>query len=482
MDAFTRLDLIVLVAYMVGVTVWGAWLGRGQKGGADYFLGSRNLPWGAVLLSVVATETSTLTFLSIPGVAYLGNLGFLQLTLGYLVGRVIVGALFLPAYYAGELSTAYALLERRFGVRARRFASGVFMVTRLFADSVRLFATAIPLALITGWPYPASILVISLFTVIYTYYGGIKAVVWVDAVQIGLYLLGAFAAVVVLQQVVPGGWASILGQANDAGKLAMLNFSLDPSVAYTFWAGLIGGGCLSMASHGTDQLIVQRLLTCRDLPSSQKAIVGSGFVVIAQFALFLMIGIGLWAFYEGRTFAVSDEIFATFIIEVLPPGLTGLLIAGVLAAAMSSLASSINSLASVATYDFWVPLRGRKDDDASVLRVGKILTLLWSLLLTLTAMAYVPLAEGSTAVEVALTIASLVYGGFLGAFLLGTLDPGANEVGVIAGMATGIVAVTSIWALGDGAVGWPWFVPIGAMVAVLVGGGLSRVAGSRRAA
>jgi len=475
MGAFTPVDLVVLLVYLLGVTAWGAWLGRNQRGGADYFLGNRDLPWGAVLLSVVATETSTLTFLSIPGVAYLGNLAFLQLTLGYLVGRIVVSGVLLPAYYRGELNTAYALLETRFGTGTRRFTSGIFMITRLLADSVRLFATAIPLALITGWPYPLSIAVIGILTLIYTYFGGIRAVVWVDALQMGLYLVGAICALVVLQMVIPGGWGAALQDASSAGKLTLLDFSPNPSVAYTFWAGLIGGGFLAMASHGTDQLLVQRLLTCRDLRAAQKALIGSGIVVMVQFALFLVVGIGLWAFYQARTFDVPDAIFATFIIQELPVGITGLLIAGVFAAAMSSLSSSINSLASASAYDFWAPLAKVKGDDFRVLRAGRVFTLVWAGLLIGAAVAYVPMAEGSTAVEVALTIASLVYGGLLGSFLLGILDARADQVGVIAGMISGIGVVTSVWVFGGGAIGWPWFVPIGVLVTLTVGALVSRI-------
>ena len=311
-------------------------MGRGQTGGQDYFLGNRELPWVAVMLSVVATETSTLTFLSIPGVSYLGTLGFLQLTFGYLAGRVVVSIFLLPAYFRGDLTTAYALLEERFGQGTRRCASAVFMVTRLLADSVRLFATAIPLALVTGWDYPVSMVVIGALTLVYTYLGGIKAVVWVDAVQMGLYLLGALVAIAALQVLTPEGWAGILSSAGEAGKLAVLDLSLDFAVPYTLWAGVLGGGFLTMASHGTDQLIVQRLLTCRDLAASKKALVGSGIVVIGQFLLFLLVGLGLWAYYEGRTFGTSDEIFARFVVEELPRGISGLLVAGVFAAAMSS--------------------------------------------------------------------------------------------------------------------------------------------------
>jgi len=471
---FTSLDLAVLLLYLGGITAWGAWLGRGQQRGTDYFLGNRELPWGAVMLSVVATETSTLTFLSIPGVAYLGTFTFLQLTFGYLAGRIVVSVLLLPAYFRGELTTAYALLETRFGTGARRFTSAVFMVTRLLADSVRLFATAIPLALVTGWPYPVSIAVIGALTLIYTYFGGIKAVVWVDALQMGLYLVGAFAAGVALQFLVHGGWGEILSSSLAAGKLQVLDFRLDPAVPYTFWAGLLGGGFLTMASHGADQLIVQRLLTCRDLRASQRALVGSAVSVMAQFVVFLLVGLGLWAFYQGRPFERSDEIFALFIIQELPPGITGLLIAGIFAAAMSSLSSSINSLASASAYDFWAPMRGAVGEEARILRAGKAFTLLWAALLVGGAVAFIPLSRGTTAVEVALGIASVVYGGLLGAFGLGVLVDRADQRSAIVGMVAGIGTVMVVWFTVPDRVAWPWFALIGTGVTFLVGAALGR--------
>ncbi len=464
-QAFTSLDLGVLVVYLLATTAWGAWLGRGQTGGTDYFLGSRNLPWWAVMLSVVATETSTLTFLSIPGVSYLGGLTFLQLTIGYLVGRLAVAALLLPAYYRGELSTAYQLLQNRFGIGTRRFTSAIFMVTRLLADSVRLFATAIPLALITGWPYPASIAVIGLLTVVYTYFGGIKAVVWVDVVQMILYLGGAVAAMVALQGGVPGGWSQILADASTAGKLTWLDLSFDLQTPYTLWAGVLGGGFLSMASHGTDQLIVQRLLTCRDLRSSQRALVGSGLAVVVQFLLFLLVGLGLWAFYQGRSFDSSDEIFARFLVEELPAGLTGLLIAGVFAAAMSSLSSSINSLASATAYDYWAPLAGAEDDDARILRAGKAFTLVWAALLVGGAILFIPLSTRTSAVEAALAIASLVYGGLLGAFFLGVLTRGPDQRAVMVAMVVGIGTVVLL----QSSMAWPWYVPVGSLLTLATG-------------
>jgi SSS family solute:Na+ symporter len=474
MNHFTPLDLAVLLLYLGGVTAWGAWLGRGQTSGTDYFLGNRELPWGAVMLSVVATETSTLTFLSIPGVAYLGTLTFLQLTFGYLAGRIMVSLVLLPAYFRGELTTAYALLETRFGTGARRFTSAVFMLTRLLADSVRLFATAIPLALVTGWPYPVSIAVIGALTLVYTYFGGIKAVVWVDALQMGLYLLGALLAAVALQSLVPGGWGEIFSSAQEAGKLQLLDFRLDPAVPYTVMAGLVGGGFLTMASHGTDQLIVQRLLTCTDLRAAQKALVGSALSVMVQFFIFLSVGLGLWAFYQGRVFERSDEIFALFIVQELPPGITGLLIAGIFAAAMSSLSSSINSLASASAYDFWAPLRGIAGKEDRILRAGKTFTLLWAALLIGGAILFIPLSRGTTAVEVALGIASVVYGGLLGAFGLGVLVERADERSAILGMVAGIGTVMAIWLTMPEKVAWPWFALIGTAVTFLVGWALGR--------
>ncbi|MGI9182053.1 MAG: sodium:solute symporter [Longimicrobiaceae bacterium] len=486
---FTTLDFLVLGFYIAGVTAWGIWLGRGQTGARDYFLGGRDLPWGAVLFSVVATETSTLTFLSIPGVAYATNLSFLQLTLGYLLGRIVVAFVLLPAYYRGELGTAYALLETRFGLATRRFASGIFMFTRALADGVRLFATAIPLALITGWSYTLSIGVIGALTLLYTFYGGIRAVVWVDAAQMVVYIGGAIGALFVLLAALPGGWSGLMAAAGEAGKLEMLRLNLDLTQPYTLWAGLLGGAFLSMASHGTDQLIVQRLLTCRELRQSQMALIGSGLMVIAQFALFLVIGLGLWSFYAAREFARTDEIFATFIIEQLPPGLTGLVIAAIFAAAMSSLSSSLNSLASASTYDIYAPLR--RAGEAELLRVGRLMTLVWGVVLVGGALLF--RSRETPVVELGLAIASFTYGGLLGGFFLGILNRRAVQRDAIAAIAIGIVVMSLVvfgrwystlfvWMGIDGlaeltgrlaTIAWPWHVVIGTTVTFVAGSLLS---------
>lgn len=482
---FTTLDVIVLILYIAAVTLWGVWLGRGQTGAKDYFLGGRNVPWGAVLFSVVATETSTLTFLSIPGLAYATDLSFLQITLGYFLGRVVVAFLLLPAYFRGELTTAYALLEARFGLTTRRFASSIFMVTRALADGVRLFATAIPLALITAWSYPVSILVIGVLTLVYTYYGGIRAVIWMDTVQLLVYVGGAVGALFVLLARVPGGWDAVLAAADQADKLQLFRLEWDWSQPYTLWAGLLGGAFLSMASHGADQLIVQRLLTCRTLRQSQWALIGSGIVVIAQFALFLIIGLGLWSFYGAREFARTDEIFATFVIDQLPPGITGLVIAAIFAAAMSSLSSSVNSLASATTYDIYAPLRS--PSEAQLLRAGHLFTLLWGVILVGGALLF--RSRETPVVEMGLAIASFTYGGLLGGFFLAILNRRVRQRDVIIAIIVGIMMMSAVvfgrWyalllvyfglpGIADiltaiGSVAWPWHVVIGTMITFVTG-------------
>src|ERR687885_2963831 len=271
-QTFTALDAAVLLVYLAGTTALGMYIGRRQRDAKDYFVADRAIPWWAVLFSIVATETSALTFISIPGLAYLGDLGFLQVVAGYILGRIAVAYTLLPRYYLGELVTAYALLERRFGLATRRFTSVVFMVTRALADSVRVFATAIPVALIISPTaadvtrvMPLAILVLGALTVIYTYKGGMKAVVWTELLQAGVYVLGGISAIVLLGRAVPGGWGEILSAASATGRTRVIDTYTGIDRPYTLLAGLIGGAFLSMASHGTDQLIVQRLLSSRSL-------------------------------------------------------------------------------------------------------------------------------------------------------------------------------------------------------------------------
>jgi solute:Na+ symporter, SSS family len=472
------IDAGVIAAYFVAVAGAGVLLAGRQRDSTDYFLGRRGLPWWAIMLSIVATETSALTVISVPGIAATGNLTFIQLAFGYLIGRIGVAALLLPGYFEGTQETAYQRLERRFGPHARRVASAVFLVTRALGDSVRVFATAIPLAIITQWSLPAGVLAVGIVTVLYTWFGGLRAVVWVDVVQLGVYVLGGVATLAVaLHQV---GGVHAFSTAYDHFKLVFLDFGLSFTRTYTLWSGLIGGALLSAASHGTDQLIVQRLLAARGLRDARRALVGSGVLIIFQFALFLLVGTALWLAGAVHQGVPSDHIYPAYVLSELPPGLSGLVVAGILAAAMSTVASSLNSLASASTQDFYAPLTGRRDPE-HLLRVGRGMTLLWAAVLVGGAMLFPD--RHTPVVELALQVASLTYGGLLGTYLLGGCWARARERDVIVAMVVGVVAMIPIVFAGRLAaafhnpailvsishLAWPWDVPLGTAVTVLVG-------------
>jgi len=470
----SALDLALIALYVVGVTVWGTWLGRRQKDPRDYFLADRAMPWWAVCFSIVATETSVLTFISVPGTAYTSDLWMLQLTAGYLLGRIAVAAVLLPGYFSGELSTAYQLLEKRFGVLARRFASAIFLVTRLAASSIRLFAIAIPIQLIAGVPYWQAIVATGACTLIYTYFGGLRAVVYVDVLQMAIYLSGAVAALIVLLQLIPGGWSGVVAAAEPLDKLRVLHFEGGFASAQWILTGLIGGAFLAMASHGVDHLIVQRLLASPNLREARKALVGSGVFIMGQFALFLIIGVALYAYYQGQAFDSPDAIFPTFILEGLPVGVSGLVIAGIFSVSMSSEASAINSLASAATLDLYGPLSGRSADSQHMFRMGKVFTLVFGGLLITCAIGFQFIQQGTPVVLIALNIASFTYGGLLGGFLLGVLSKKADQTDAIIAMAAAILVMTVLWAaqqfgvtprLVDGL----WFSLIGSAITVSVG-------------
>jgi solute:Na+ symporter, SSS family len=489
MRGLDSLDFVVIVAYLVGITALGIFAGRKQKNSKDYFVADRSIPWWAVMISVVASETSALTFISIPGLAYVGNLGFLQVAMGYLLGRIVVAFVLLPRYYQGELVTAYALLETRFGLATRRFTSIVFMVTRGMADSVRVFATAVPIALIIGpllppaAVMPTAVLVLGTLTIIYTIRGGMRAVVWTEIVQASVYLIGGISALALIVHMIPGGWASVKATADVVHKFKIFDFRLVKDQPHTIWAGLIGGAFLSMASHGADQLIVQRLLSAKTLRDSQMAIIGSGVVIIAQFALFLLIGVGLWVLNHGHSFPSADAIFPTFIIDSMPHGLVGLLLAAILAATMSTHSGAINSLAAASTLDIYLPLTGKTADDPSVLRMGKLFALLWGIALTGGALLF-PQNPTTPIVVVALSIASFTQGGLLGGFFLGILWRRAIQRDAITGMSVGIAVMAFVVFAKQfirafpaltglltpvSTIAWPWYVLIGTSITMIVG-------------
>ena len=476
------LDLVVIGVYLLATLGLGLWLTRRQSSSTDYFLGARDLPAWAILLSIVATETSALTVVSVPGVGARGDLSFLQLTFGYLVGRIAVAAWLLPGYFTGQQETAYQRLETRFGGGTRRLVSATFLVTRFLGDGVRIFAGAIPLALVTGWTVPTAILVMGLVTLAYTWLGGLKAVVWADVIQLLVYVGGGLVALG-LAWSASGGAEAALARAAEAGKLRWLIPAVNFTETYTLLGGLVGGAMLSAASHGTDHLIVQRLLATRSLQEARTALVGSGVVVVFQFLLFLLVGSAIWAAGLAPEGMLPDAIFPTFIVEQMPAGARGLLIAGILAAAMSTISSSINALASSVTYDFYAGTTGRTDP-RTLLRMGKMVTLVWGLALTGGALLLAALVSrmDTPVVVLALSVASITYGALLGTYILAAKWQRAQGQDVVVAVAVTVLVMLAVvfarslaaqgiapWLAPVGRLAWPWYVPLGTALTIGVG-------------
>ena len=485
---FSGIDYAVLAAYLIGITIFGSRFRHSHRSVKDYFLGSRRISWVVISLSIVATETSTLTLIGVPALAYStfarpeqgGSFTYLQVVAGYIVARFVISALLIPAYFRGEVLTAYELLHRRFGSSAKHFAASLFLVMRALAEGVRVFAASLVLAAVIGASLPGlphlwlwSIAIVGVLTLVYTFEGGIAAVIWTDLVQLVIYIAGSLLAAYMLLRLVPGGWPAIVTDARAAGKLRFVSWSTDVTVPFTFWAGLIGGCFLTMASHGTDQLLVQRLLTCRNQRESQRALILSGFVVFAQFVLFLTIGVMLHAYYAVHPLppmATNDEIFPAFIVRSLPHGVAGLVIAAIFAAAMSNLSGSLNSLASSTLLDFYQPLAQRGTDEAALLNLSRWLTAAWGVVL----IAIAILARGWGSVfTVGLTIASIVYGPMLGAFLLGVLTTGATQRGAMAGIGVSLAAMIAVRVFTP--LAWTWYVLSGTAICVAYGLLVSRV-------
>src|SRR5580693_5650742 len=362
-------DLAVILVYLVGITWFGARFRSGQKSLRDYFLGGRTAPWWAISLSIVSAETSTLTIVGTPALAFTGNMGFLQIVLGYLLARIVISVLFLPQYFRGEMFTAYELMRRRFGERIRRLTAATFLVLRALAEGVRVFAISIVISIILGTGEIVSILVIVCLTLFYTFEGGMTAVIWTDAVQMFLYVGGAILSFAVILREIPGGWPHVAMLAGAAHKFQMFDFRFawTPeffSRSYSFWAGLIGGCFLTTASHGTEQLLVQRLLSAKNEQQSRAALLSSWLVIFFQFALFLFIGVLLFVHYSDSGLPAPqppDSIYPRFVWNNLPAGAAGLVIAAILAAGMSNLSAALNALASTTVMDFYKPLAMRRD-------------------------------------------------------------------------------------------------------------------------
>lgn len=462
----SKLDFAIIAIYLVGITLFGLRFRKRQRSLREYFLASRNIPWWAIALSIVAAETSTLTVISIPGLAYDTNLAFLQVALGYLLGRVIISLVLLPHYFRGELFTAYELIERRFGRRLRSVTAALFLLTRAAAEGVRIYAVSIVVAIALGTGEIASIAIITALTLVYTFEGGMAAVIWTDVLQTAIYLGGTLVGLFTLLHLIPGGWATVHHLAIAAGKFQVFDFSPNFWAPYTFWAGLIGGAFLTTATHGTDQLLVQRLLAARNQRQSAAALLASGVAVLIQFALFLIVGVMLFAYYRlpSSAFGRADRIYPTFIVSRVPHGISGLLIAAILAAAMSNLSAALNSLSSTSMIDF-ILARKREPDENRKLLLSRLLTLAWALVLF--ALAVLSLRKAGRVVEAGLQIASVAYGGLLGVFLLGVLTKRATQAGAMIGMLFGLATELYLWLWT--AVPWTWYVAIGTVVTFLVG-------------
>jgi SSS family solute:Na+ symporter len=465
------IDFAILVLYLGGITAFGVRFRRGQRDLRDYFLGGRTAPWWALACSIVATETSTLTIISTPGIAYSGNLGFLQLAIGYLVARVILCVVLIPQYFQGEFYTAYQLLEKRFGTRMRSAAAVIFMGTRALAEGIRISAIGKVVSIAFGTGDRVSIGIIALLTLFYTFEGGMRAVIWTDVIQFGMYLTGSVAAFFLLLHKIPGGWAGVSHVAAAAGgKLSVFDFTFSLTRSYTFWSGLLGGTFLTMASHGTDQTMVQRLLSARNERDSKKALLASGVIVFVQFALFLVIGVMLFAYAQHVALVAPggdpDRIFPEFIVRDMPVGLAGLVLASIFAIAMSNASGSLNSLASSSMMDFGrkkganVPDSGEKAKAS--LRRSRKLTVVWGVVLGLFG-----LIRWGPVLVAGLTIASITYGGLLGVFLLGTWNRRANERGALIGFATGIALMIAVRLYTP--LAWTWYVLVGTIVTFAVG-------------
>jgi len=472
----TLVNLGVILIYLAGITMFGLRFRRQQRSLRDYFLADNAIPWWAISLSIVAAETSTLTVISIPGLGYATNFAFLQLVFGYLIGRVVISFLLLPHYFRGELYTAYQLIERRFGKNLRSLTAGLFLLTRAAAEGVRVFAVAIVVKISLGAMLGGlgefgrdvtAIAIVTALTLIYTFEGGLAAVIWTDVIQIAIYVTGTLVGVYTILHLVPGGWSTIADVAGNAGKFRVFDFHFNLHDNYTFWSGLIGGAFLTTASHGTDQLIVQRLLSARTQKESKLALLSSGVFVLFQFSLFLLVGAMLFVFYKiyppAVAFAKTDFIFPTFIVARMTQAVRGLLIAAILAAAMSNLSAALNSLASTSVMDLYARLRPQSSDEKR-LKLARLSTIGWALILFALAILA---RNGGRVVEVGLSIASVAYGALLGVFLLGVLTKRATETGSMVGMLCGFLFNIYLWRFTK--ISFTWWVAFGSALTFAVG-------------
>jgi SSS family transporter len=466
-------DYLVIGGYLAAITAFGSWFARFQKTTRDYFLTDRSIPWWAVCFTIVATETSTLTFIGIPAAAYAGNMTFLQLAVGYVLGRIIVSLLFIPAYFRGDLFTSYELLQRRFGSRVKTLSAVIFLVTRSLADGIRLYATALVIAVVTGVPVTTVVLVLGAAMILFTVRGGVSAVIWTDVVQMFVYIAGAAAVGVSLLNRIAGGWTTVVEVGGAAGKFVFLDAAFIFSRPYTLWAGVIGGIALTLATHGTDQFLVQRLLSARSAREAARGLVLSGFIVFAQFIVFLLIGVMLFVYYQQvplpQPLTRTDEILPVFVVSSLTHGLAGFIVAAIVAAALSP---SLNAMAATTVNDFYLRYVQPLADQTTQMRVSRQATVAWGVVQLGVAIGAQWMDRG--VLDAGLAVLGFSSGAVLGAFLLGTLMPRASERDALAGMIAGLITMTYVWAWTT--IAFTWYVFIGATTTCAVAWVLSRVA------
>ncbi|WP_051670101.1 sodium:solute symporter [Bryobacter aggregatus] len=471
MSEMRWLDYGVILAYLIGITAFGYRFRESQKTLKDYFLGGRDAPWWAIAFSIVSAETSTLTVIGTPAISFNGNFGFLQVVFGYLLARIIISVLFLPQYFRGEMFTAYELMLRRFGPNIRKLTAGSFLGLRALAEGVRVFAISIVVSIVLGTGELLSALAIVSLTLFYTFEGGMTAVIWTDVIQMCLYVAGAILSVFVILQQIPGGWDHVAELGRAAHKFQVFDFAVSMTPAffaktYSFWAGVLGGCFLTTASHGTEQLMVQRLLSAKNEREARLALFSSWFVILFQFTLFLVIGVMLWVYYQDANLPPPeprDRIYPKFIWDFLPHGVSGLVIAAILAAAMSNLSAALNALASTTVMDFIKPADKVQRSDSQYLSLAKKMTVLWCAILLGIAL----LARSIESVlEAGLGIASIIYGALLGVFLLGLLTKRTGERAAMIGMSCGLAI--SIYVKFYTSIAWTWYVLIGSSITFLV--------------
>jgi SSS family transporter len=473
----TLADYTIIGAYLAGITLFGSWFARFQRTTRDYFLTGRSVPWWAVCFTIVATETSTLSFIGVPAAAFAGNMAFLQLAMGYIVGRLLVSALFIPAYFRGDLYTSYELLQRRFGSPVKTAAAGVFLLTRSLADGIRLFATALVISAVTAVPVTWTVLALGGAMIVYTVRGGVAAVIWTDVVQMFVYLAGALMVLWALLARIPGGWSEVVTAGAAAGKFIVFDLSLDPRAVYTLWAGVLGGVALTLATHGTDQYLVQRLLSARSSRQAGVGLVLSGLIVFGQFVLFLLIGVMLFTYYQHQPVSPrlqrTDEILPLFVVDSLSGGAAGFIVAAIVAAALSP---SLNAMAATTVNDFYRKYVRPEADEASLMRVSRRATIFWGVVQLAVAIAAQRMDR--SVLDAGLAVLSLTSGPVLGAFLVGVLSRTIGGAAMLGGMATGMAALAWLW--WSTPLAWTWYALTGAVVTGLSAVAIQSVRGAIR--